>query len=96
MGELPINISAGDIGKEVGKSIIGNLPPEITSKLGLLVNILEAIGIVFLIYLIFLIIKAFFSMRTNLRIKKIASSVEEINSKLNLIVKNKSPKPSKK
>jgi len=92
LGETPVNISAS----EIGKSIIGNLPPEITAKFGFLINILEAIGIVVLIYIVFLIIKAFFSVRMNERIKKISNNVEEINQKLDSLVKKKMPKPSKK
>jgi len=84
--EAALNISAGEIVKEVGKSIMNNLPPEISANLGFLIHILEAIGIAFFIYLIFLIIKAFFAMRTNSRIKKIAQNVEEINKKLDVFV----------
>ena len=92
INDIGLNLSAG----EVGKGIISNLPPEVAASLHTFINILEAIGIVFLIYLIFLIIKAFFAMKTNSRIKKISQNVEEINSKLDGLVRRKIPKLSKR
>ena len=46
-------------------------------------GILRALGIVLIVYIIVLIIKAFLSIKTSQRIKKIAENVEEINLKLN-------------
>ena len=36
--EAALNISAGEIVKEVGKSIMNNLPPEISANLGFLIH----------------------------------------------------------
>jgi len=81
---------------EIGKSMFANLPPQLVGSLSTLMTILKAVGIVFLIYLIFLIIKSITAIRTNSIIKKISRNVEEINQKLDLIVKKKIPKASKK
>lgn len=92
INNLGLNLSA----EEIGKGIISNLPPEAAASLHTFINILEAVGIVFLVYLIFLIIKAIFAMKTNARIKKISQNVEEINGKLDSLVKKKIPKSSKR
>ena len=86
MADAPINMSVGEIGKEVGKSIINSLPPEVSSSLGFFIHILEAVSIVVLIYVIFLIVKAVLAMKTNSRIKKISENVEEINKNLDILV----------
>jgi len=83
--EEGINLSVA----EIEKGIINNMPPEVSASLHTLINILEAIGIVVLIYIIFLIIRAFFAINTNRRIKKISENVEQINSKLDNLVKKK-------
>lgn len=61
----------------------------LSQTLSPLMGILKAVGIVFLIYIVILIIKAIMEMRTGSRIKKIADNVEEINQKLDKIVKKK-------
>jgi len=94
--EEVLNLSAGEIGKEIGKDVISNLPPEAAAGLSSLLKIIEAAGVILIIYLIILVIRAVFSIKTNLRIKKISNNVEQINSKLDSLVRNKAPKPSKK
>ena len=54
--------------------------------------IFKAIGIVFLIYILFLILKTLFSMRANARIKSIAKNVEEINKKLDVLTNKRAEK----
>ena len=69
--------------------IIKALPPEIISKIDFLINFGKIIGILFLIYIVFLIIKAIFNLIRDRRIKKIYQKVIEIDEKLDLLLKNK-------
>jgi hypothetical protein len=73
-----------------------DLPPELTGNIGTLITILKTIGIVFLIYLIFLIISSIMAIIRNRRIKKIYEKVNEIDGKLDVLLKkNKKDKKSK-
>ena len=69
--------------------IIKNLPPELISKISGLVTLLKAIGIIFLCYLIFKIIKSFFDIRRNIRIAKTYYKVNEIDRILDLFLGKK-------
>jgi hypothetical protein len=80
---------------DLAKGLVSSLPPAIMDKLGLLITILEVIGALFIIYLVFLIIKSVSAVWVNHRIKEIARNVEEINRKLDSVIKGKVPKPSK-
>lgn len=62
-------------------------PPELVSKFANLITILKALGIVFLIYIIFLIVKSIFGIRKNIQINKMYIKVNEMDSKLNLLLK---------
>ena len=52
----------------------------------LLVKILQAVGIVFLIYLVFQIIRAITGINTSRRLKRIANGVESIDKKLDVLI----------
>lgn len=69
--------------------IIEGLTPMLSDKLSPLVTIFKAVGIALLIYIIFLILKALFSWRASHRLKVIARNVEEINEKLDVLIKKK-------
>ena len=69
--------------------LIKNLPPELISKISGLIILFKTIGIIFLIYIVFLIIKSIFGIRRNIRINKIYNKVNEIDDKLNILLKNK-------
>ncbi len=75
---------------ETTKTIAGFLwnsaPPEFLSSLSTLITLGKAVGIVFLIYLAFLIIKSIINIRQALRTKSIEQNVIEINKKLDLII----------
>jgi len=69
--------------------IIEGLSPMLSDKLSPLITIFKAVGIVLLVYIIFLILKALFSWRASHRLKIIAKNVEEINEKLDILIKKK-------
>ena len=54
-----------------------------------LMTILKAVGIVVIVYVIFLLIKGILSWRDHSRIKKILKNVEAINEKLGVLVGKK-------
>ena len=67
---------------ELFSGLLDSLTPVLTP----LITIFKAVGIAILIYVVFLIIRAFLNLKATLRIRKISQNVEEINSKLDLIV----------
>jgi len=75
---LIANVTSGLIGS------IANIPGVST-----LVKISQAVGIVILIYFIFLIIRAITQINTSRRFKKLVKSVEEINKKLDVLIDKK-------
>jgi len=86
-----LQINAGDIANKV----VTNMPPAFQDNILFILNIIKAIGIAFLIYLIFIIIRAIVQIGSARRIKKISKNVEEINNKLDLLV-HKNIKRAKK
>ncbi len=84
--ELPFAINAS----EIGNAILGALPPQILDSVPFLITLLKIVGIAILAYILFLIISVLFRIKESFRMKKILKNVEEINRKLDLIVKKKS------
>ena len=72
---------------ELGNQLTQNLPPEITANLENLIFILKTAGIVVIFYLIFLIISAIMNIRRNLMIKEIYKKVNEMDTKLDKVLK---------
>jgi len=60
----------------------------VSTTLSPLMGLFKAIGIAVLVYIIFLIIRAFLSIRTTLRIKQIALDVKDIKDKVNILIKS--------
>lgn len=79
------NISMTDIMKQV-------FPSDFLTNFSFLMTLSKVIGIVFLVYLLFLIIQSFIKVRQALRLKSIDKNIEEINKKLDIIVAKKSKK----
>ncbi len=69
--------------------IIHNLPPELRGSFGTLINILKAASILFIIYVIFLIVSAFFDIKSKIRIKKMDEKLDRIENKLDTLMKHK-------
>ena len=79
VGQL-INVS------EFTRSFWSTLPQQFFGNVTFLFTLAKTIGIIFLIYLVFLIIKSIVNIRQALRTKSIEANVIEINKKLDLIV----------
>ena len=78
MVEVPVNIQDLLNGS--------SLTPALSSVFGPLIPYIQAIGIAVIVYVIFLIIKSFISIRAALRDKKMAKDISEINEKLGLLL----------
>lgn len=83
-------LNVSDVASGLWKSMRPSLTPIIT--------ILAAIGIALLVYIIFLIIRAIFKMRTMHKISRIAEDVHAINEKMDILIgkKHKEIKENKK
>jgi len=79
----------------MGEEILGDLTPLLLDKISPLVTVFKVVGIALLIYIIFLIIKALFRWRTMSKIGKISKNVEQINEKLDLLIKKYKPEEHK-
>jgi large-conductance mechanosensitive channel len=66
--------------------------PNFMGDLGYLVKVGEALGIALIAYIIFLIIRAIMQMKTASQIKKISKNVEEINEKIEKLVRKQKKK----
>ena len=66
--------------------ILNQLPPETSAGIGTLITIFQAVGVFFLIYLIFLIVNIVLNIRRGIMIKKTYNKVYEIDEKLDKII----------
>ncbi len=66
-----------------------NIPPEIISRMELLINIAKAAGIIFIIYLIYVLIRGFLNIKRNKRIDKTYKKVKLIDKKLDVLLGKK-------
>lgn len=94
MAIIPENINLSEVKdiliSNISKdNILQNLPPELISKLSGLIALFKAIGIVIFLYILFLIIKSIFGIRRNIRINKIYHKVNEMDNKLDMLLKDK-------
>jgi hypothetical protein len=69
----------------LGIDIIRNLPPEF-------IRGVQAISLAALAYVLFLIIRTVINFRSGRRIKKMASDIEEIKKKMDILLSNKKNK----
>ena len=81
---------------QIGNLVWNSMPPEFSSSFSFLLTIGKAIGIAFLVYVIFMIIHTIIKTRQSLRIRSIEQNVSEINQKLDLLLHKKTIKPDKK
>lgn len=70
-------------------SILSALAPTLTGDISSLITLAKAAGIIFIIYLVIVIVQAILRIRFAYNIRKIAKSVEDINKKLDKMIKKK-------
>jgi len=78
-----------DILNPLNQSFLDVLPPELISKIGGLITILKAAGIIFIAYVAFLIIKWLLTIRRTRRINKIYKKVKIMDKKLDVLLGKK-------
>lgn len=94
-------IKWGQIFSDVGKlatldpSLLKELSPELISKLSDLIFVVKAVGVLFIIYAIILIIGGVMGFLRNRRIKKIYEKVNGIDEKLDILLKDRIKKDVK-
>ena len=76
------------------RDFIRNLPPEASQSVATFITILEAAGIILIVYLVFMIVKTIFDIRSKIFIRKIWQKVNEIDDKLNKVLEKKGKKKS--
>ena len=69
--------------------VITNIPPDLLQNLGPLITILQAAGIIFIIYIIILIVNLSLSIRRSVLIKRIYLKIYEIELKLDQVLNKK-------
>src|SRR4030042_6493200 len=76
MAEEIINMT--EIAGALNKALMDSISP--------LVTIFKIVGIALLIYIIFLIIRAFFRWKTTAKVSQMAKDVQEINKKMDILI----------
>ena len=66
--------------------VVSGISPELAKRAGYLIFILQAAGIILIIYLLYLLINGFFNWRRNRRINKMYYMVKELDAKIELII----------
>jgi len=59
------------------------LPPELLSRMGSLITILEAVGLMIIVYIIFNLINTFLNRRKTKEIKLLGQEMKRVNKNLN-------------
>jgi hypothetical protein len=92
--QIPPKVNISDVSHAIlnNSDVWKNLSPELTKSIGTLIIILKAIGIVFLIYLVFLIVRSILNIIEKRRIKEIYKKVFEMDEKLDKILGSKKKK----
>ena len=76
--------------------VISALPPEIVGRIGTLITILKAVGIIFIIYFTYLVINGVISWKGSRRLKFIEKKVKTIEKKLDRLLGTKKEKKKKR
>ncbi|MBR9705929.1 hypothetical protein GOV14_02740 [Candidatus Pacearchaeota archaeon] len=87
IGSIAGNIKSNVEGV-VNGSLINNVTPDLASSFAGLLTILKAAGLIFIIYLIFVIVRGIFQIRRNMRITKMYHKVYEIDEKVDVLIEH--------
>lgn len=90
-GTPDINLSFIDF-----ETVLQGLPPETATALGGLITILKTVGIVLIIYFIFLIVNIILSIRRGRMIKMNYQKLNDIENKLDKVLEGKEKKSDSK
>jgi hypothetical protein len=89
--QVPPQLNISEVSQAVLNStdVWKNMPPELAKGIGTLITISKAIGIIFIIYLVFLIVRSILGIIEKRRIKEIHKKVFEMDEKLDKILVSK-------
>ena len=91
MAELEPLFNASEIGEEFMQEFL----PAILERFSPLITILKAVGIVLIVYFLFLILKTLFTWRAAAKVRRIAKNVEELNMKMDILISKHEAKEKK-
>jgi len=80
-----ISSNATEISGQIIKTVINNLPPAV-------VRGAKVLGIVVIVYIVFLITRTFFQIRSARKIRKMEENIEEIKKKVDILFKERKKK----
>jgi hypothetical protein len=75
--------------------LISVLPPGVAERVGGLITVLKAVGIAFIIYVIYVVIMAVVGFRRSKKLKVIDKKIDSIDKKLDKLLKGKSKSKKK-
>jgi hypothetical protein len=75
--------------------VINSLPPYVVERFDNLVVILQAVGIAFIIYVIYVIVKMFLGFKSARRLRLLIKKVDSLERKIDLLIKVKKKKRKK-
>ena len=76
----------------IDTNLINTLPPELISRLGDLIFVLKAVGILVIAYILFWIMGSVMNYIRHRKINKIYDKVNEIDRKLDILLKDRNKK----
>ena len=85
-------LGVNEVLDSTNSSILDFLPADMVSQIGSLITLLKITGIVIIGYLVFLFIKWIFGIKRYRKINKIYEKIEEIDRKLNVLIRKKGVK----
>lgn len=85
---------AGDVLVNMS-DVVSSLPSYFFERFDNLVLILQAVGIAFIIYIIYIIIKTILDFRNVGRIKSLVKKVDSLEKKIDFLIKDKKKKKKK-
>lgn len=74
---------------------IGDVSPELASRLTEMLFLIRAAGVIFLLYLIFVIVNGIMNFIRNIRIRKMYNKIKDMDEKLDILLKEKENKEKK-
>ncbi len=72
--------------------ILRTISPQLIENLSKLFTLLKIVGIIFIVYVAYLIVNFILNIKKERRIKRIEKKIDSIEKKLDLVLKNKKQK----
>ncbi|MFA5857389.1 MAG: hypothetical protein WC867_08565 [Candidatus Pacearchaeota archaeon] len=76
----------------VNDTLLREVTPKLISDVEFIVTILEAVGIIFILYLVYIIVNAYITYKNNKRIRHIESQIDKMDDKINFLIEKEKEK----